>query len=455
MSPARESAGAEGHARVTPAPRHGYHVAMRRLALWLLPLIPALVLTGCARADALCGSASDEGEISPSSASDEQESGPSGATREERAAAPPRIEDMLEIPVAAPSKQHDGTIKRKDIALGGSEPEKGAPAGQGPLTHRLLAVDRLSHDFGTRAQNQHLETTFVVRNRSDAKVTGIRVKPDCGCNVVKLESDSLEPGAETKLTVGFETAVLSGKMVKRVRIRTRDRLDGEIVIDLRIAIVGGAVLEPGGVSFRDVRHGTTPTANFRVRWYEGVGKPFKITKIEVPGHEGEFDVAVRRYAPKGQDPWRGFEVDVTFRQPPPLGMYSAELLVRTDHADYPRMSMPLSANVVGAVWLQMRTMHFGIVKSGTTKTARLKFRPYDEQVKFGEVRASCTDDRIRVTVQRDPLFQAERSWILSATVLEDAAPGRLDEAVIRLHTGTVGEETSEIRVRGRIRAARR
>ena len=333
--------------------------------------------------------------------------------------------------------------------------EEAGAEGTTPLTHRLLAVDRLSHDFGTRAQNQHLETTFVVRNRSDAKVSGIRVKPDCGCNVVKLDSDTLEPGAETKLTVGFETAVLSGRMIKRVRIRTRDRLDGEIILDLRIAIVGGAVLEPGGVSFRDVRHGTTPTATFRVRWYEGVGKPFKITKVEVPGHEEAFTVAVRPYAATAKDPWRGHEVDVTFRQAPPLGMYSAELLVRTDHPDYPRMSMPLSANVVGAVWLQMRTMHFGIVKSGTIKTARLKFRPYDEQVKFGDVRATCSDDRVRVTVQRDPLFQAERSWILTATVQKDAAPGRLDEAVIRLHTGTVGEETSEIRLRGRIRAPRR
>jgi hypothetical protein len=333
--------------------------------------------------------------------------------------------------------------------------EEAGAEGTTPLTHRLLAVDRLSHDFGTRAQNQQLETTFVVRNRSDAPVSGIRVKPDCGCNVVKLDSDTLEPGEETKLTVGFETAVLSGRMLKRVRIRTREREDGEIILDLRIAIVSGVVLEPGGVSFRDVRHGTTPTATFRVRWYEGVGTPFKITKIEVPGHEEAFAVAVRPYVPAANDPWRGHEVDVTFRQAPPLGMYSAELLVRTDHPDYPRMSMPLSANVVGAVWLQMRTMHFGIVKSGTSKTARLKFRPYDEHVKFGEVHASCSDDRIKVSVRRDPLFQAERSWILSATVRDDAEAGRLDEAVIRLHTGTAGEETSEISVRGRIRAPRR
>ncbi len=369
---------------MTRAPGHGYHVAMPRLAPWILT---ALLVLPCI------------------------------ATR-----------------VVGEEAGANGTLA---------------------LTHRFLAVDRLSHDFGTRAQNQRLETTFVVRNRSDATVSGIRVKPDCGCNVVKLASDTLEPGAETKLTVGFETAVLSGRMIKRVRIRTREREDGEIVLDLRIAIVGGVVLEPGGVSYRDVRHGTTPTATFRVRWFKGVGKPFKITKIEVPGHEAAFAVAVRPYTAATNDPWCGHEVDVTFRKPPPLGMYSAELLVRTDHPDYARMSMPLSANVVGAVWLQMRTMHFGIVKSGTSKTARLKFRPYDEDVKFGEVHVSCSDDRIRVSVQRDPLFQAERSWILSATVRKDAAAGRLDEVVIRLHTGTAGEETSEIRVRGRIRAPRR
>lgn len=333
----------------------------------------------------------------------------------------------------------------------------GAAAGEGPVEvrgHSCLLADRTEHDFGVAGQNARVDTTFTITNDSTRKVEGIRVKPGCGCNVVELDKDVLEPGQSATLKVGFETGILSGKLLKTVRISSRKSSQGEIRLRLRIGVLAGVVLEPGAITFKDARHGTRPSTSFLVRWYEGVGDPFEIQAVEIPGHEEAFATRVEKLTATKDELWRGYRVHLGFKEPPPLGKYSAEMIVRTNDEKSPRLVLPIFANVVGQVWLQSQTIHFGIVEAGSTRQASLKFRPADKDVAFGEVSAESSDPRIEVSVKRDPFFQAERYWILTARIKEGATAGRLDEAVIKLHTGAKGEEVSEIRVQGTVRERR-
>lgn len=335
---------------------------------------------------------------------------------------------------------------------GEERPDPSAPA-RVRGHHLDLAVDRLEHDFGVVGQNEELETTITYTNAGDGPVTGIRAAADCGCNRAELSHDRLEPGESGTLTVSFQTGVLSGKLQKRVRLSTKDRSRGEITIRLGISIVRGLILDPGSVRFGDVVFGTLPTARFGVRWFEGSGRPFEVTKVEIPGHEDAFETQIAPYTPQTEDDaWRGFTVDVRFKKAPPLGMYSAHVLVRTNHPDFARLELPLSANVIGRVWIQSRVMHFGVVEKGTRRTARLKFRPNDSGTRFLDVRASSPGGRLEVEVGPDPLHKDKGLWVLEATVPADAAEGRLDDEVIELHTGVPGEELIVVRVRGRVRA---
>ncbi|MDJ0974583.1 MAG: DUF1573 domain-containing protein [Planctomycetota bacterium] len=346
------------------------------------------------------------------------------------------------------------------------DPAAPAPSGEKPADeakrpgrvrghHLDLAVDRLEHDFGVVGQNKELETTITYTNAGEKAVAGIRAQADCGCNRVELSHDELGPGESGTLTVSFQTGVLSGKLQKRVRLVTKERSRGEITIRLGISIVSGLILDPGAVRFGDVVFGSLPTAQFGVKWFDGKGKPFEVTKIEIPGHEEALEAKVTPYVPEAEDDrWRGYVVDVRFKKAPPLGMYSAHLLVRTNHPEFARMELPLSANVVGRVWIQSRVMHFGVVEKGTRRTARLKFRPNDATTEFADVRATARGGKLEVQVGPDPLHKEKRLWVLEATVPADAAEGRLDDEVIELHTGVPGEEVILVRVRGRVRARR-
>ena len=317
-------------------------------------------------------------------------------------------------------------------------------------THLDLVLDRMEHDFGTAAQHERLEATFTIRNRSEQTVEGIDVGADCGCNKVKLSTTSLEPGATAELIVGFDTGTLSGRLTKRVRVWSADRKRGRIVLRVSIAVVAGLIVEPGALAFKEVAFGSRPSAHFDVKWYDGVGTPFDLEGIEIPGED--FDVSIEAYEPAKDDDWRGHRVHVTFRTPPPLGIYSAEVLVKTSLESRKRITVPLTANVVGRVWLQTRTIHFGVVPEGTSRTASIKLRPRDDGDQLGAVSATSRSGALEVAVTRDA--HDERYWVLKVTVPDSTKPGRLDDEVVELRTEVPGEERIEVQVRGRVRPRR-
>jgi hypothetical protein len=199
--------------------------------------------------------------------------------------------------------------------------------------------------------------------------------------------------------------------------------------------------------------GTRPKKSFSLRWYEGEGEPFEITAVEVPGFE--FASRVTPYGHAKDPRWQGWSVELQFQESPPLGMFSAEVLVRTTHKDHRRLTIPLSANVCGKVWMQSRTLSFGAFRQGTARSASLKFRPFERTVRFDAPRALARKGRIRVEVKPDPLHKDDGVWRLYGTVPEDARAGSLDDEVIELHTGLEGEEVTLVKVRGYVRPARR
>ena len=319
--------------------------------------------------------------------------------------------------------------------------------------HADLVVDRYAHDFGQAKQMAALTTTFTYTNAGSKRIEGIRVRGECGCNRVDLSHKALDPGESGTLEVEFHTGTLGGFLTKRLHLSTTDYKRGSVTIPLKIAIVKGLIVSSGGVSFRNVLQGTTPTKSFDVKWYEGAGAPFDITSVAVPGFD--FDTKVREFQPGKDKRWQGWTVDVTFKTSPPLGMFSAEVRVRTTDKERPELTLPLSANVSGKVYLQSRYLSFGAYDQGQPKTASIKFRPFNKTIQFGEVSAKSRSGKLEVKAIPDPRHAKAGFWRLVATVPADRPAGRLDDEVIELHTGIPGEELILIGVKGTVRVPRK
>lgn len=342
------------------------------------------------------------------------------------------------------------------LLLGGptaraDEPPLGPKGPARDKRHADLELDRYEHDFGYVKQNTVNRAEFTYTNKGAAKVAGIRARGECGCNVALVSKRELAPGESGVLKVEFNTLTLGGHLRKRIHLYSSDHTRGESLIGLKIAIVKGLVVRPPGLSFGDVKLGTKPAKSFSLRWYEGVGKPFTIEEIDAP--KG-FEVVKTSFEDPKDPLWKGWRIELKLTRELPLGMYSAEVLVRTTDKERPRIVTALSANVCGKVWLQSRRLSFGTFTQGRKRSSSIKFRPFDKTVTFGEVSAKSRSGRLQVEVKPDPYMGDKGVWKLIATVPVGATAGSLEQEIIELHTGVPGEEVTLLKVRGRVRPRR-
>jgi hypothetical protein len=308
-----------------------------------------------------------------------------------------------------------------------------------------LVFDREEHHFGTAAQEKELTTEFTYKNEGGAPITGIRTIADCGCYGVTVSKTDLAPGESGTLKVVFRTLNFTGDVSKRVLVHSNDPARPAITLRLKLEVALGVVVDPGRVNFGEVLLGTVPTKSILVKWKEGVGKAFQLTAVEVPGHEADFEVTRE---PWEELPWKGTKVTFRFKKAPPLGMYSATAILRTDDADYARLALPLTAQVSGKVYLQSRTITFGWFRHGETKRTTVGVRPFSKEVSLGTVTVNARNGKVEVRLDPDPMGGPGAS-LLVISVPADAAVGKFED-VVEVHTQVPGEEVTTIEVSGEV-----
>jgi hypothetical protein len=335
---------------------------------------------------------------------------------------------------------------------GAEDPAKGQA---GPLR-----LETGTYDFGICEQNREYAAEVAYTNAGEAPLRDIRVQSDCGCYAASLSARELAPGAGGTVKIRFRTLTFTGLVRKRLKIVYDDGAVRTATLEMRLNIFGGILLRPGRLHFGEILAGTMPEAGVSVVYYEGVGKPFEVVGVDVAGQPIETRVeAIEPPAKpppeKGKDPplkkedrWRGWRIHFRFTRPPAKGVYSERAVVTTTSPETPRIVVPLTAHVVGKVWVQTHRISLGLVPQGETRSAWVNFRPFSPDIELGTVSARSRKGILRATVEqafgsRGPVQR------LRVTIPADAPEGALDD-VIELRTQVPGEEVTEIEVRGRI-----
>jgi len=95
----------------------------------------------------------------------------------------------------------------------GAEEKKPAPR---------IRVEPASFDFGDALPGKTLRKEFTIRNYGDAPLALEGVSTTCGCTAALAGESRIEPGRSTPLRVTFETRRFSGKVERRVLVRSND-----------------------------------------------------------------------------------------------------------------------------------------------------------------------------------------------------------------------------------------
>lgn len=323
----------------------------------------------------------------------------------------------------------------------GPAPAPAAPAAPAPV----LVPDRMEHDFGPACQNATLHAEFQLTNTGSAPVAIERVVADCGCYDAAAGSNELAPGASCPVKVTFKTLTFAGSLTKRLRVLSNDPGRPELLLTLKVEVVGGVVLDPGRFGFGDVLLGSLPERTILVKWHEGIGQPFAVKAVEFPGSPDAFEVALEPFEAL---PWRGTRIRITFRQPPPLGHWNGMAIVRTDAPGFERMDLPVQAFVSGRIWVQEREVNMGWVRAGQGRSKRLGVRPFRRGDDLGVLDVRVRDGRVKAELLADG--SGRPGWhSLAITVPADAPLGRLADTV-EILSSVPGEELTSIAVRAEV-----
>ncbi|HSD65151.1 MAG TPA: DUF1573 domain-containing protein, partial [Vicinamibacteria bacterium] len=85
-----------------------------------------------------------------------------------------------------------------------------------------IRVEPETFDFGKALPGRTLRKEFTIRNFGDAALVIEGVSTTCGCTAALPEERRVEPGGSTPLRVTFETRSYSGRVERRVLVRSND-----------------------------------------------------------------------------------------------------------------------------------------------------------------------------------------------------------------------------------------
>ncbi|HSD26830.1 MAG TPA: DUF1573 domain-containing protein [Vicinamibacteria bacterium] len=113
-------------------------------------------------------------------------------------------------------------MRRRRASLGAALLVLGCAAAGEEKPAPRIRVEPESFDFGDALPGKTLRKEFTIRNFGNAALLIESVSTTCGCTAALPGERRIEPGGSTPLRVTFETRRYSGKVERRVLLRSND-----------------------------------------------------------------------------------------------------------------------------------------------------------------------------------------------------------------------------------------
>jgi hypothetical protein len=119
------------------------------------------------------------------------------------------------------------------LGLGLGDDAKPAEAQKGAR----ISIEPQSFDFGKALPNKTLTKEFVIKNFGTEDLVIEKVTTTCGCTVASGYDKRVKPGGTTNLRVSLETRSSSGKVERKIAVKSNDPEKGTAELTV-IATVG-------------------------------------------------------------------------------------------------------------------------------------------------------------------------------------------------------------------------
>src|SRR5208283_2648177 len=234
-----------------------------------------------------------------------------------------------------------------------------APPGPQPK----IQVENPLFDFGTATEATMVNHTFKLKNTGKGRLVISHVKTSCGCTAAKPTKNTLEPGEETEINVGFDTHFQKGHQVRMITAFTNDPDTPEAIMTMQGNVKQQVSATPADVSFGDVKQGTEVTKEVVISDLTGRKDAFVVSDVTNSNPAIKVEKAART------DGKPGVMLKVTVTKAMAAGAFDDTVKMITSR-------IPLQVNVFGTVTGDLSVapaqVSFGIVPHGQEATRMVK-----------------------------------------------------------------------------------
>ncbi|MGB1242228.1 MAG: DUF1573 domain-containing protein [Chitinophagales bacterium] len=96
--------------------------------------------------------------------------------------------------------------------------EKAALLETGNIPKTMMSFASMTHDFGTIEEGDKVSHVFTFTNSGDEPLIISDVKSSCGCTSKEWPKEPVAPGAESQITVEFNSKGKPGKQTKSITV---------------------------------------------------------------------------------------------------------------------------------------------------------------------------------------------------------------------------------------------
>lgn len=201
-----------------------------------------------------------------------------------------------------------------------------------------LEVAEVSWDFGSVRQGEVVAHAFPIRNTGALPLEIRSIRSTCGCTVALSSAKILDSGERSTVDAWFDTKGLAGARVKEIELETNDPQHPVVTLRIKGTVQADVTATPTEVFLGRIARGRSVSRQVDVK----VADP-SIAVLDAIAQNGR--VLVRREHP--DDPQVGARLIITLPPDAEPGRLTDEVLVTTNSASQPQLSIRVLASVEG------------------------------------------------------------------------------------------------------------
>ena len=295
-----------------------------------------------------------------------------------------------------------------------------------------------SKDFGSVPRGTTLTHNFTLNNPTKTVLRVAGVRTSCTtCMSAAVGQVEVPPGESTVLAVTVDTRKFSGARTFTCHVQ----FDKPTFMEAQVLILANSrddiTLTPGQLAFGKVKKGSGPSAAVSIEHHGTAG--WQITGVQ---NENGFLLAqLKETSRAGKHVI--YQLSVKLREDIPVGVWHADVWLKTNDAATPRIRVPLSVEVEGLLTATPAEVVLGRVKPGGKVERKVVIR---SAVPFKVTKVAGTDDHFVIRPDND---ETKTVHVLSVSFAAGAEPGELARR-IEVETDLPEENRVEFIVRAQV-----